>query len=109
MSLASRDLIAGVAVGAIVGTAGLALGPVGLVLAMTVLVAAGVYIKRRLFLAGSLGAVGVLWLALIANSVLQCSRTSDFCGQANFVPLLVASAALIGASVVLGVSAARRS
>ena len=108
MSFALRDLIGGIAVGAVVGAAGLALGLIGLILAMTFLVVTGLYLKRRSFLAGSLGVIGVLWLALIANSILQCSRTSDFCGQANFVPLLVASVALIGASAVLGVSVARR-
>lgn len=54
-------------------------------------------------LAGGLLGIGGTWLVLALNSVLICSRTDDYCGNANDVPFLAISAGLVVAGALLGV------
>jgi hypothetical protein len=91
----------GVILGMIAGLS-VSLGILFVVAALALIVALGLSAPRYAFLAGGLIGLGGEWLVLSLNSALSCSRTEDFCGQANFVPLTVAAIAILGAGLTFG-------
>ena len=103
-SLRLHEFTLGLLAGAGVGVISIAIGFVGVLVGLVLVVILGVLEPTRARLAGGLIAIGVLWLGLVSNTVAACASTADFCGNTNVVPLL----AVAGAHVVAGLLLAAR-
>lgn len=57
---------------------------------------------------GVLFGAGALYLYGVVNTVVACAPTSDFCGQANVVPLFALAVAMLGTGGLVAVSANQR-
>lgn len=51
---------------------------------------------------------GAFYTYGVVNTVLACLGTSDFCGRADVLPLIVVAASLLAAGTLVAVSAGRR-
>ena len=88
----------------------ISLSLIGGVAAVFAVLTVGLVMPRFATLAGGLLGVGGTWLVLGLNGVRICAGTEDFCGNANYVPILVISAGLVvvGAVAALRTMAAAR-
>lgn len=76
---------------------------IGMVAVVVLVVVVGLRMQPRFAaLSGGLFGVGATWLALNLNSLRICAGTADFCGNADYVPWLAASAVITLAGVALG-------
>lgn len=106
----NRNLLArsalGVATGLLLGlyTAILPVAAIVVTLVLGAMTALAVRTRdtnRGLALAGTLTGVGLVLLVAAANTVLQCSTSDNFCGNANVVPLAVYAGGLVAAGAAV--------
>lgn len=65
--------------------------------------------RRTAGLAGILVGLGTILFLGAANTVVSCSQTDNFCGNANVAPLFAYAAALIGIGLGAAVIVAKSS
>lgn len=92
----------GAALGVLLAIVGITVGFIGAIAAVAVVVMVGFAMPRFATLSGGMTAIGVTWLLLVGNSIAICSRTDDFCGKANFIPMLIVSIAIASVGLLLG-------
>jgi hypothetical protein len=94
---------AGAALGVVMAVVGVYFGFISAIATVALVVIVGLIAPHFAFLSGGLTAIGLTWLALVANSAIACARTENFCGNANIVPMLAISVAIaiVGASLGL--------
>jgi hypothetical protein len=80
----------------------IAVSLIAAIAAVVVIVVVGLLMPRYATLAGGLLGIGGTWLSLDLNSLDSCLRTTDFCGDANFVPSLAVFGGLVVAGAALG-------
>ena len=90
----------------------MSLVPVAAVVAIGVLVATTwIQLARRreqvAMLAGATLGSGLALLLMVTTTVQSCSQTSDFCGNANVVPLLAFAVIALGSGLVASLAAFR--
>ncbi len=86
--------------------------PVAAVLAICILViTTWIQLARRreqvAVLAGAMLGSGLALLFLVTTTVQSCSQTSDFCGNANVVPLMALAAIALGSGLVASIATFR--
>jgi hypothetical protein len=86
--------------------------PVAAVLAICILViTTWIQLARRreqvAMLAGATLGSGLALLFLVTTTVQSCSQTSDFCGNANVVPLMALAAIALGSGLVASIATFR--
>ena len=86
----------------------ISLGLILALVAFAAVLAVGVVLRSTAALSSALVGFGGSWLVLGTNSALKCTATEDFCGQANFVPLLLVAAAITAVGITAGVAGIAR-
>lgn len=96
-------LAVGFGCGVLAASLGVQIGLTASIVAFAILVVVGGLMPRFAFLAGALLGIGFAWATLALLSARACQATSDFCGQANFLPLIAISvvSALVGTALAV--------
>ena len=105
------QLVVGLAGGVLLALL-MSLVPVAAVVAIgVVVVTTWIQLARRreqiALLAGATLGSGLALLLMVSTTVQSCSQTSDFCGNANVVPLLGFAVIALGSGLVASIAAFR--
>jgi hypothetical protein len=86
---------------------GYVLAPVLLVALAAILVLRPIRYSRLAGFGGVLVGAGALFLYGVVNTVVACARTSDFCGQANVLPLFAVAVVMLGTGGLVAAAASK--
>lgn len=92
---------------AVFPASGFLLAPALIVALAVILVSRPVQYGRLAIFGGALIGAGALYMYGVVNTVVACVGTSDFCGQANVLPLLALAVAMLGTGGLVASTAGR--
>lgn len=95
----------------VVAAFSVSLGLFAALAACVLVVVAAVSVRSSAALSRGLTGIGGTWLVLATNGIAACSRTDDFCGQANYLPFTAVAVGLLTLGLAAGAygwSTARR-
>ena len=101
-------VVMGLVLGGIAGLLPLVLGTMAVIPAALIVALAAVVRPRFLFLAAVATGVGTAWSYGTISTLARCQAYADFCGDANLVPLGLASVAAFIVAALLALVTVRR-